>query len=80
LGVSGTALVAELACGEKGEALGLFNASSALAGAVGAFLGGWAMEVAGYGTICMVASFLVGLATLCSGGGNARPDRSAKAS
>src|SRR5271170_4038961 len=44
LGVSGTALAAELAPGEKGEALGLFNASSSLAGAIGAFLGGWAAE------------------------------------
>ena len=32
LGVSGTALAAQLAPGEKGEALGLFNASSSLAG------------------------------------------------
>jgi len=75
LGVSGTALVAELARGEKGEALGLFNASSSLAGAVGAFLGGWLMEMAGYGTVCVVAALLVGLATLCSRGGNAGPDR-----
>ena len=79
LGVSGTALVAELARGEKGEALGLFNASSSLAGAVGAFLGGWAMEIAGYGTVCMVAVILVGLATLCSNGRNARPDPPATA-
>jgi MFS family permease len=73
LGVSGTALAAQLAPGEKGEALGLFNASSSLAGAVGAFLGGWAMETFGYGTTCMVAAVVVGLATLCAGGGNARP-------
>ena len=76
LGVSGTALAAELACGEKGEALGLFNASSSLAGAVGAFLGGLAMEIAGYGTVCMVATLLVGLAMLCSGGGD-RPAKTA---
>jgi MFS family permease len=49
LAVSGTALAAELAPTEKGEALGLFNASSSLAGAVGAFLGGWGMEMVGYG-------------------------------
>ena len=67
LGVSGTALVAELTQGEKGEALGLFNASSSLAGAVGAFLGGWAMEVAGYGTVCAVGAIVVALAALCSG-------------
>jgi MFS family permease len=64
LAVSGTALAAELAPTEKGEALGLFNASSSLAGAVGAFLGGWGMEVAGYATVCIVAAFPVGLAML----------------
>ena len=73
LGVSGTALAAQLAPGEKGEALGLFNASSSLAGAVGAFLGGWAMQMVGYGTLCIVGAIVVALATLCSGGANARP-------
>ena len=72
LGVSGTALAAQLAPGEKGEALGLFNASSSLAGAVGAFIGGWAMEMVGYGTVCLVGAVVVGLAALCSGGGNGR--------
>ena len=69
LGVSGTALAAQLAPGEKGEALGLFNASSSLAGAVGAFLGGWAMARFGYGTVCLTGAVVVGLATLCSGVG-----------
>jgi len=64
LGVSGTALSAQLAPGEKGEALGLFNASSSLAGAVGALLGGWAMEGLGYGALCMLAAGVVALATL----------------
>jgi MFS family permease len=73
LGVSGTALAAQLAPGEKGEALGLFNASSSLAGAAGAFLGGWAMQMVGYGTLCMVGALVVALATLCSGGADARP-------
>jgi predicted MFS family arabinose efflux permease len=68
LGVSGTALAAQLAPGEKGEALGLFNACSSLAGAAGAFLGGWAMETVGYGRVCMVATAIVALAALCSGG------------
>jgi len=77
LGVSGTALVAELASGEKGEALGLFNACSSAAGAVGAFLGGWAMELAGYGAVCMVAALLVGLAALCSSSKSTWPGRSA---
>jgi len=68
LGVSGTALAAQLAPGEKGEALGLFNAGSSLAGAVGAFLGGWAMDMVGYGVVCTVAACVVGLAALCAGG------------
>jgi MFS family permease len=68
LGVSGTSLTAELASGEKGEALGLFNASSSLASAVGALLGGWGMEVAGYGTVCAVSAVAVGLAALSSVG------------
>jgi MFS family permease len=72
LGVSGTALAAQLAPGEKGEALGLFNASSSLAGAVGAVLGGWAMEAVGYGSVCMVSAVVVSLAVLGSGGGSAR--------
>jgi len=70
LSVSGTALAAQLATGEKGEALGVFNASSSLASAVGAFLGGLAMDVVGYGTVCMVGAVIVGLAVLCSGGEN----------
>ena len=72
LGVSGTALSAQLASGEKGEALGLFNASSALAGAIGAFLGGWAMEAVGYGTVCVASAVVLGLAALCAAGGNTR--------
>jgi MFS family permease len=68
LAVSGTALVAELASGEKGEALGLFNASSSLAGAVGAFLGGWLMKEAGFGTLCVAAAITVLVAALGSGG------------
>jgi predicted MFS family arabinose efflux permease len=73
LGVSGTALAAYLAPGEKGEALGLFNASSSLAGAVGAFVGGWAMQVVGYGPLCLVGAVVVGVAVLCSGGENTHP-------
>jgi MFS family permease len=79
LGVSGTALAAELAPGEKGEALGLFNACSSLAGAVGAFLGGSIMAIAGYGTVCIVAAVVVAVAAGCSGIGNIRSGWSAKA-
>jgi MFS family permease len=72
LGVSGTALAAQLAPGEKGEALGLFNASSSLASAVGAFLGGWAMHMVGFGTVCVAGTVIVALAMLCSGGWRTR--------
>jgi MFS family permease len=72
LGVSGTALAAELAHGEKGEALGLFNASSSLAGAIGAFLGGWATEAFSYGTVCLMGTLAVALAVLLSGDGNSK--------
>jgi MFS family permease len=66
LGVGGTVLSAELAPGEKGEALGLFNALSSLAAAIGAFFGGCAMEVVGYGTVCIVGVVVVALAALCA--------------
>lgn len=59
LGVSGTALIAELAPGEKGEALGLFNATTSLAGAGGALLGGWAQQAYGYGAVCAVATLVL---------------------
>jgi predicted MFS family arabinose efflux permease len=78
LGVSGTALAAELAPGEKGEAIGLFNASSSLAGAVGALIGGWATQAYGFGAVCLVGTVLVGLAALLSGAGQgAEPDAAA---
>jgi predicted MFS family arabinose efflux permease len=66
LGVSGTVLSAELAPGEKGEALGLFNALSSLAAAVGAFLGGCAMEFGGYGAVCVVGVVVVAVAGFCA--------------
>jgi MFS family permease len=68
LGVAGTALTAELAPGEQGEALGLFNASSSFAGAVGAFLGGWGMEQVGYDMLCLAAALTVAIAALCPAG------------
>jgi MFS transporter, DHA1 family, multidrug resistance protein len=70
LGVSSTALVAQNAPGEKGEALGVFNASSSVAAALGAFLGGWGMEMTDYGTICAVSAVIVAIATLLSYGRN----------
>lgn len=41
LSVSGTSLVARHYEGEQGEGMGLFNASTAIAGALGSGLGGW---------------------------------------
>jgi MFS family permease len=73
LGVSGTALAAELAPVEKGEALGLFNASSSLAGAVGAFLGGWAMDAVGYGYVCLAGATVVALTAVACLGMATRP-------
>ncbi len=64
LGVSGTVLSAELAPSEKGEALGLFNALSSLASAVGAFSGGLALELGGYGAVCGLGVVLVAVAAL----------------
>jgi MFS family permease len=66
LGVSGTVLSAELAHGEKGEALGLFNALSSLASAVGAFSGGLALQLGGYGAVCALAVVLVAVAAACA--------------
>jgi predicted MFS family arabinose efflux permease len=78
LGVSGTVLSAELEPGEKGEALGLFNALSSLASAVGAFLGGCAMEFGGYGAVCLVGMVVVAVAavwaTSWSGGRRKAPE------
>ena len=64
LGVSGTVLSAELCSAEKGEALGLFNALSSLAGAAGAFIGGCAMQFGGYGAVCTIAVVIVAVAAL----------------
>ena len=64
LGVSGTALSAQLAPHDEGEALGLFNASTSLAGSAGAFLGGWAMQRVGFGMLCAIGSIVVALAAV----------------
>jgi MFS family permease len=66
LGVSGTALSAQLAPHDKGEALGLFNASTSLASAIGALLGGWAMQKVGFGMLCTAGSIIVGFSAVSS--------------
>lgn len=76
LAVSGTALAAQLAPVEKGEALGLFNAVSSLAGACGALAGGWAFEAIGYGHVCAVAGIAVLVALFVAGAGR-RPQPAA---
>lgn len=48
LSVSGTALTARLAQKHEGEGIGLFHAISALAGVIGAVLGGWVAAHWGY--------------------------------
>jgi MFS family permease len=78
LAVSGTALAALLAPVEKGEALGLFNAVSSLAGASGALLGGWAFQAFGYGRVCEAAVLAVTAALVVAGAG-VRPRAGAQA-
>jgi len=48
LSVSGTTLAAHLSSIGEGEGLGLFNATTALGGVIGAALGGWTAERWGY--------------------------------
>jgi predicted MFS family arabinose efflux permease len=72
LGVSGTVLSAQLCHGEKGEALGVFNALTALSSAAGAFFGGCAMEIGGYGAVCVAGSVVVAIAAMWAT--SAQPD------
>jgi len=56
LSVSGTALTAQLSPVGEGEGMGIFNATTALAGTVGAILGGWVSEYWGYnGALALAA-------------------------
>jgi DHA1 family tetracycline resistance protein-like MFS transporter len=55
MSVSGTALAADLSPVGEGEGLGIFNAVNALAGVVGAALGGWVAGSWGYRTTSIVA-------------------------
>jgi MFS family permease len=48
LSVSGTALTAQLSPANEGQAMGLFNATTAVAGVLGAVLGGWCAGRWGY--------------------------------
>jgi DHA1 family tetracycline resistance protein-like MFS transporter len=51
LSVASTAATAQLAPTGEGEALGLYNATTAVAGVLGSFLGGWLASRWGYVTI-----------------------------
>jgi DHA1 family tetracycline resistance protein-like MFS transporter len=55
MSVSGTALAANLSPVGEGEGMGIFNAVNALAGVVGAALGGWVAGSWGYATTSIVA-------------------------
>jgi DHA1 family tetracycline resistance protein-like MFS transporter len=55
MSVSGTALAADLSPVGEGEGMGIFNAVNALAGVVGAALGGWVAGSWGYVTTSVVA-------------------------
>ena len=64
--VSGTALAAQLSPVGEGEGLGIFNAFNALAGVIGASLGGWVAGLWGYKFIALVAVLGVGLGLILS--------------
>jgi MFS transporter, DHA1 family, tetracycline resistance protein len=55
MSVSGTSLAASLSPVGEGEGMGIFNAVNALAGVVGAALGGWVAGNWGYATTSIVA-------------------------
>ncbi len=55
ISVSGTTLAAQLSPVGEGEGLGIFNATNALAGVIGASLGGWVAGMWGYNFIAGVA-------------------------
>jgi MFS family permease len=63
LSVSSTALAAELSPNGEGAGLGLFNATTALAGVIGSILGGWIASQAGFlaAVIFSTAGILFGL-------------------
>ncbi|MFI5338875.1 MAG: MFS transporter [Candidatus Methylomirabilales bacterium] len=60
LSVSGTALTAELSPVGEGQAMGLFNATTAVAGVIGAALGGWIAGRWGYAAALGPAAVGVG--------------------
>jgi MFS family permease len=63
ISVAGTALAARLSSAGEGEGLGIFNAATALAGVLGALLGGWAAGLWGYNSLAILgaAGVILGL-------------------
>jgi len=61
LSVSGTALTAQLSPVGEGEGMGIFNAATALAGTIGAVVGGWVSGHWGYNGAIVLA--VVGVAS-----------------
>jgi predicted MFS family arabinose efflux permease len=64
LSVSGTALTAHLSTIGEGESLGIFNAVTAVAGVMGAVLGGWIAGRWGYNAALALAVVGVALGVL----------------
>jgi MFS transporter, DHA1 family, tetracycline resistance protein len=60
MNVSGTALAASISPVGEGEGMGIFNATTAIAGVTGAVLGGWSAGIWGYNFIVILA--LLGVA------------------
>jgi len=66
ISVAGTTLAARLSSSGEGEGLGVFNAATALAGVVGALLGGWAAGAWGYNSLAVLAGAGVALGLVIS--------------
>jgi len=66
LSVTGTAITAEISPIGEGEGIGIFNAATAVAGVLGAILGGWAAGVWGYQSVPGLGAVAVLLGLLVS--------------
>ncbi len=68
LSVTGTTLTAELSEVSEGEAMGLYNASGAIATVLGTFVGGPLVSLIGFGAIPMLGVGGLGLSLLLTSG------------
>jgi MFS transporter, DHA1 family, tetracycline resistance protein len=64
IGVGSATLTPQLSPIAAGEGIGLFNATTAIAAAIGAHLGGWLAEHVGFSRVPLVAMVFFGLAAL----------------